>query len=161
MKSTGEGMGAGKSAEEALIKALSITGLGISGIGDMVISVNDSDKPKLAALVPFLSESRGIIYATSGTRKELEKLGIDSVLLHRIGDLREPRIDQIMSTEKLSVIVNTPSEVVDQIKDSFEIRRIAISRGIPLITNIRLAGFVFESLHRKVVTDYRELREYY
>ncbi|MEM0156106.1 MAG: carbamoyl-phosphate synthase (glutamine-hydrolyzing) large subunit [Thermoplasmataceae archaeon] len=161
MKSTGEGMGAGKSPEEALVKALSISGSNISNSGDMVISVNDSDKVRLSELVPFLSELNGKIYATSGTGKELKRHGIESILVHRIGDLREPRIDQIISTGKLSVIVNTPSEAVDQIRDSFEIRRIAISRGIPLITNIRLAGFVFSSLHGKVVSEYRELRSYY
>lgn len=161
MKSTGEGMGIGSTPEEAITKAMAISGSRFREGSSMILSVNDRDKSGLHFLSPFLKKFNGVIYATIGTHNALEEAGIKSTIVYKIGDIREPRIDQIISTNQIFLVLNTPSEIVDQVKDSFQIRRIAIFRSIPLITNMRLARFLFESMERAISVDYREIREYY
>ncbi|OWP55812.1 MAG: carbamoyl-phosphate synthase large subunit [Thermoplasmatales archaeon B_DKE] len=161
MKSTGEGMGIGSTPEEAITKAMAISGSRFREGSSMILSVNDRDKSGLHLLSPFLKKFNGVIYATIGTHDALMEAGIKSTIVYKIGDIREPRIDQIISTNQIFLVLNTPSEIVDQVKDSFQIRRIAIFRSIPLITNMRLARFLFESMERAISVDYREIREYY
>ena len=161
MKSTGEGMGVGLTPEEAITKAMSISGSRFREGGSVIISINDRDKVSIPYLKPFLEKFKGQVYATAGTHDSLLGAGIESVVVYKIDDIREPRIDQIMFKNQVSLVVNTPSEVADQVKDSFQIRKIAIFRNIPLITNMRLARFVFASMEKSVSLDYREIREYY
>ena len=161
MKSTGEGMGAGLTPEEAIIKAMAISGSRFKEGGSVIISINDRDKASIPFLKPFLENFKGQVYATAGTHDSLLAAGIESVVVYKIGDIREPRIDQVMFRNHVSLVVNTPSEVADQVKDSFQIRKIAIFRNIPLITNMRLARFVFASMEKRVSLEYREIREYY
>jgi carbamoyl-phosphate synthase large subunit len=161
MKSTGEGMGAGLTPEEAITKAMAISGSRFREGGSVIISINDRDKVSIPYLKPFLEKFKGQVYATAGTHDSLLGAGIESVVVYKIDDIREPRIDQIMFKNQVSLVVNTPSEVADQVKDSFQIRKIAIFRNIPLITNMRLARFVFASMEKSVSLDYREIREYY
>jgi carbamoyl-phosphate synthase large subunit len=161
MKSTGEGMGAGLTPEEAITKAMAISGSRFREGGSVIISINDRDKASIPFLKPFLEKFKGQVYATVGTHDSLLGAGIESVVVYKMGDLREPRIDQIMFKNQVSLVINTPSEVADQVKDSFQIRKIAIFRNIPLITNMRLARFVFASMEKTVSLDYREIRKYY
>ena len=161
MKSTGEGMGAGLTPEEAITKAMAISGSRFREGGSVIISINDRDKASIPFLKPFLEKFKGQVYATVGTHDSLLGAGIESIVVYKMGDLREPRIDQIMFKNQVSLVINTPSEVADQVKDSFQIRKIAIFRNIPLITNMRLARFVFASMEKTVSLEYREIRKYY
>ncbi|MCL5667725.1 MAG: carbamoyl-phosphate synthase large subunit, partial [Candidatus Thermoplasmatota archaeon] len=157
----GEGMGAGLTPEEAITKAMAISGSRFREGGSVIISINDRDKASIPFLKPFLEKFKGQVYATVGTHDSLLGAGIESIVVYKMGDLREPRIDQIMFKNQVSLVINTPSEVADQVKDSFQIRKIAIFRNIPLITNMRLARFVFASMEKTVSLDYREIRKYY
>jgi carbamoyl-phosphate synthase large subunit len=161
MKSTGEGMSAGKTLEEAMEKALKLMRINIPHGGKVLVSVSDRDK---AALVPVARSLAGrgfSIYATPGTRKHLEENGIAAGTVYKIEDLRKPGIDEFIASQKPVLIINTPNMRSGAIRDGNEIRKIAIRSNIPLITNLRLAESLARALETETKPKYLEIGEYW
>lgn len=162
MKSTGEGMSAGTTIEEALAKALSLLNVRISPDGDdVILSVSEKDKPFIRDIAEFLSSSGFRLAATPGTRQQLTGYGIDSTVIYKMEDVREPRIDYFIEQRKPGLIINTPNSRSGSIKDGHQIRKLAIRKNIPLITNIKLAQALVDTMKAGVKIDYREIREYW
>ena len=161
MKSTGEGMSAGKTLEEAMEKALKLMRINIPHGGKVLVSVSDRDK---AALVPVARSLAGrgfSIYATPGTRKHLEENGIAAGTVYKIEDLRKPGIDEFIASQKPVLIINTPNMRSGAIRDGNEIRKMAIRSNIPLITNLRLAESLARALETETKPKYLEIGEYW
>lgn len=161
MKSTGEGMTAGKTIDEALIKALSVMNIKMVKSGTALISVSDQDKTGIIKICRFLQASGYKIVATPGTRRYLMENGIDADIIYKIEDMREPRIDWFIETAKPDLIINTPNTKSGAIKDGHEIRRLAIRKNIPMITNIRLAEAMINSINSEVNLETLEIKEYW
>ncbi len=161
MKSTGEGMTAGRTLEEALGKALRMMNVHIRNKGSVVISVSDKDKPGLLEIAEYLSAMGHKLVATPGTRHFLKENGIDSDVIYKMEDVREPRIDQFISENRPDLIINTPNSRSGSIKDGYQIRKLAIRKNIPLITNLKLAEAFVQTLKAGEKSDYREIREYW
>ena len=161
MKSTGEGMSAGKTIDEALIKALSMMNIKMVKSGTALISVSDQDKTGIIRICRFLQASGYKIVATPGTRRHLMENGIDADIIYKIEDMREPRIDWFIETAKLDLIINTPNTKSGALRDGHEIRRLAIRKNIPMITNMRLAEAMINSIKSEVNLDFLEIKEYW
>ncbi len=162
MKSTGEGMSAGFTLEEALGKALKLMNVNVeSGKGEIILSISEKDKPLLKNIAEYLHSQGHHLVATPGTRHELSEYGIESTTIYKMEDVREPRIDAYIEGKKPALIINTPNSRSGSIKDGHQIRRLAIRKNIPLITNMNLAQAMVDSMKATVNTDYRELREYW
>lgn len=161
MKSTGEGMGAGLTFEEAVAKATRIFRKEFSFSGSVLITVNDRDKAIILEIAKILAHNGIKIFSTPGTSKFLNSNGIDATTIYRMNDLREPKMSKIISTEKISMIINTPTMKTGSIRDGFNIRRMAIQKDIPMITNANLAKAVVASALNAEKIGYREIREYY
>lgn len=162
MKSTGEGMAAGSTLEEALGKALSLMNVNVTkDKGEVLLSIGEKDKPFLQGIAEYLLSQGHPLVATPGTRRELASIGIESSTIYKMEDVREPRIDTYIENSKPALIINTPNSRSGAIKDGHQIRKLAIRKNIPLITNIKLAQAMVDSMSATVNTDYRELREYW
>ncbi len=162
MKSTGEGMAAGYTLGEALLKALHFMNVEVNNErGEILLSVSEKDKPMIVDIAEYLHSRGNTISATPGTRHALAESGIESTTIYKMEDVREPRIDEYIESRKPSLIINTPNSMSGAIKDGHQIRRLAIRKNIPLITNIKLAQAMVDSMRATVKTDYRELREYW
>ena len=162
MKSTGEGMSAGFTLEEALGKALKLMNVNVeSGKGEIILSISEKDKPFLKDVAEYLDSLGHHLVATPGTRHELSEYGIESTTVYKMEDVREPRIDAYIENKKPALIINTPNSRSGSIKDGHQIRRLAIRKNIPLITNMHLAQAMVDSMKATVNTDYRELKEYW
>lgn len=159
MKSTGEAMVSGFTMQEAASKASLM--LGIRKIeGGIIISVRDRDKPEILEMARLLLSSGTRIFATPGTHMFLADNGIDSELIYKMEDMREPRIDRKILEKKVSMVINTPSSTSGAIRDGFMVRRICLQAGIPLITNVKLASMILHTLTSKPKLTVRPIMEY-
>ncbi len=161
MKSTGEGMTAGRTLEEALGKALKMMNVRMPSKGSVVISVSDKDKDQLLEIARYFSKSGHKLVATPGTRHFLRENGLDAEVIYKMEDVREPRIDRYISENRPDLIINTPSSRSGSIKDGYQIRKLAIRKNIPLITNLKLADAFVQTLRAGEKSDFREIREYW
>lgn len=162
MKSTGEGMSAGVTLEEALTKALTLLNVNVGNNGgEVILSVSEKDKPALKNVAGYLLSRGYALVATPGTRHHLSEIGLDSTVIYKMEDVREPRIDSYIESHKPGLIINTPNSRSGAIKDGHQIRRLAIRKNIPLITNMKLAEALIDSMRAAVKIDYRELKEYW
>ena len=75
------------------------------------------------------------ILATDKSYKHLQKLGIESQLIH---DFRgDKQVSDLILDGTISMIVNTPGTTLSEM--GFDIRRAAIRKSIPMLTTIEAA----------------------
>jgi len=160
MKSTGEGIGIGKTLDEAIMKSMKVAKLNFNVAGSVLITVNDFDKKAALGIAQRILKSGGRIYATPGTHMFLSENGIESTVAYRVDDVRKPSVVDIINNGDVHMIVNTPTMLSGAIRDGFEIRRQAIRKGLPVITNARLADLVVSSYVTGVEFNCMDLSEY-
>jgi len=160
MKSTGEAMCCGKTFNEAMSKVIKILKRNFK-LESVIITVNDNDKITALKIAKKLSENKIKIYATPGTSKKLSENKIENTTVYRIKDMRKPGITETIKNNNISLIINTPSETYGSMRDGFSIRELGIKMDIPVITNIKFAEKLIESILSENKIEYRELSEYY
>ena len=161
MKSTGEGLGIGTTLDEALAKAFKIQNP-TANIGDScIVSVSEQYKPAILDIARLLNEGNVTIFATPGTHAFLKQHGVRSILVFKIGDKRRPTIRDILENQDIFAIINVPERKGSAVADGFEIRRMALGRNIPVLTNINSARALISSLLKKPVIEAREIASYY
>lgn len=139
MKSTGEILGIDHTYEAALYKALVASGINFREHGEVVITVADEDKGKVAEVARGLAEAGYSIVATGGTAAVLSQAGIPCRTVAKIQDGSPNLLDLIMEGG-VSLMINTPSPGMQATSESARIRRACIEVGVPCVTNIDTAG---------------------
>jgi carbamoyl-phosphate synthase large subunit len=160
MKSTGEGIGIGNTMEEAIMKSMKVAKLSIEKIGNVLITVNDLDKGTALNIARKIMGAGGKLFATPGTHSMLSQNGIESTVAYRVDDVRKPSVVDIINNGDVDMIINTPTMLSGAVRDGFEIRRQAIRKGVPVITNVRLADLVVTSFIKSIGFKYMDLNEY-
>ncbi len=160
MKSTGEGIGIGNTMEEAIMKSMKVAKLRIEKIGNVLITVNDLDKGTALNIARKIMGAGGKLFATPGTHSMLSQNGIESTVAYRVDDVRKPSVVDIINNGDVDLIINTPTMLSGAVRDGFEIRRQAIRKGVPVITNVRLADLVVTSFIKSIGFKYMDLNEY-
>ena len=160
MKSTGEGIGIGNTMEEAIMKSMKVAKLSIEKIGNVLITVNDLDKGTALNIARKIMGAGGKLFATPGTHSMLSQNGIESTVAYRVDDVRKPSVVDIINNGEVDMIINTPTMLSGAVRDGFEIRRQAIRKGVPVITNVRLADLVITSFIKSIGFKYMDLDEY-
>jgi carbamoyl-phosphate synthase large subunit len=134
MKSTGEVMGLDHSFERAFAKAQLGAGVVLPTGGCVFLSVRDSDKPGLVALARRLTEMGFAIMATRGTAARIREAGLAVAVVNKVLEGRPHCVDAIQSGD-IQMVINT-SQGAQSTADSFDIRRKALTHGIPHYTTI-------------------------
>nr|MBU1327877.1 carbamoyl-phosphate synthase large subunit [Candidatus Omnitrophota bacterium] len=135
MRSTGEVLGMADSFGLAYYKAQEAAGQKLPTKGTILVTVSEKDKKKnIVEAVKQFKELGFKIIATSGTRKYLEKNGIDVEGVNKMQEGRPNIIDAIHNKE-ISLIINTPIGKSAAYDDSY-IRKAAIKYKIPYLTTI-------------------------
>lgn len=145
MKSTGECLGIGETFDEALLKAFLGAGIDLPKHKKMIITVSDEDKNEVIPIAKGFSDLGYKIYSTKGTKKVLNKNGIDVTLLNKLEE-ESPTVIDVLLSHEIDLVVNTPSKGATRSKDGFLIRRIAIENGVPVLTAIDTAKALLRSL---------------
>jgi len=161
MKSTGEVLGMADSFELAFHKAQEAVGLTLPDTGNILITVNDSDKEGVPELCRDLMDLGFTILATDGTGKFLAEHGITSKRILKYHEGRPNIVDAIKNGE-VQLVVNTPSGRLSKHDDAY-VRKAAIQYRIPYITSITAAKAAAKGIvaHSGFKSDVKSLQEWH
>jgi carbamoyl-phosphate synthase large subunit len=152
MTSTGEVACLDYDFSGAYVKALMASNLTIPKPSKPVfITVKESDRYEVLEIVQKLIRMGYPIYATRGTAKMIEELGISNIKIFKKiheDDGGEDILDYLMN-RKIGFVINTPITSRKQsIDDGFIIRRTAIEFFVPVVTRIETAKALVNSLEK-------------
>jgi carbamoyl-phosphate synthase large subunit len=134
MKSTGEVMGLDSSFERAFAKSQLGAGVRLPASGTVFISVRETDKSSVVAVARRLLDTGFSIVATRGTAERLREAGLNVRTLNKVLEGRPHCVDAIRSGE-VQMVINTV-DGAQSVSDSFDIRRSALTHGVPHFTTI-------------------------
>ena len=145
MKSTGEVLGIDSSFEAALYKALVASGIVFKAKGQVIISVNNDDKPAAIEIGRALRDRGYALGATGGTCDALVGAGIECERLNKIKDGSPTLLDRLYAGE-VSLMVNTPEKGQEMGSDASRIRRACIETGVACVTSVDTAKALARAL---------------
>jgi carbamoyl-phosphate synthase large subunit len=134
MKSTGEVMGLDASFERAFAKSQLGAGVVLPRAGTVFLSIKDADKKGLPALARRLAEMGFAIMATRGTAARIREAGLQVTVVNKVLEGRPHCVDAIRSGD-VQLVINTAS-TPQSVRDSFAIRRSALTHGVPHYTTM-------------------------
>ena len=134
MRSTGEVMGLDRDFNTAFAKSQMASGTFLPQSGAVFVSVRDHDKAMIADAARQLSDMGFEIIATRGTAKFLGDLGIRVTAVNKVLEGR-PHIVDRMKNGEIHLVFNT-TEGSQAIRDSFLLRRTALTQRIPYYTTV-------------------------
>ena len=145
MKSTGEAMGHGPTFGTAYLKAMKGGNKTIPTTGTVFLSVSNKLKLEFGDVAQELIDLGFNLIATKGTAAHLRRKGIDSKVIWRISDRKQPDILSVMRNKKVDLIINLPTGR-RAATDGAQMRRLAVELGIPFITTLTGAKAAINSL---------------
>jgi carbamoyl-phosphate synthase large subunit len=134
MKSTGEVMGLDHSFERAFAKSQLGAGVHLPSSGTVFLSVRESDKVALIPLARRLTEMGFSILATRGTAQRISDAGLAVSTVNKVLEGRPHCVDAIRNGA-VQMVINT-SHGAQSTADSFDIRRSALTHGVPHYTTV-------------------------
>ena len=141
MSSTGEVGCIGDDFDEALLSAMIAVGNHIPAKNVMVSSGEAKSKVDLLEPCHILQTKGYTIYATFGTAKFLNDNGIKATAVCWPDEHGELNIMDMFNQQLFELVINIPKDHSRrELTNGYKIRRAAIDRNIPLITNARLAS---------------------
>ena len=161
MKSTGEVMGIDNDFGKAFGKAQQAAGVKLPLNGTVFISIKDSDKRYIIELSKKLHEMGFTIVATKGTSNFLNEHGISNQPVLKVAEGR-PHVVDSMKSGDIQMVINT-SFGAKAVKDSYDIRRTALTQNIAYYTTIagaKAAVSAIDALKRETL-DVKPIQEYH
>ena len=134
MRSTGEVMGIDRDFAIAFAKSQLAGGVALPIAGTVFISVRDKDKPAMVDVTRQLIGLDFEVIATRGTAQALRQAGLDVRLINKVLEGR-PHIVDAMKNGEIALVINT-TEGTQAIKDSYSLRRTALTERIPYYTTV-------------------------
>ncbi len=131
------GDGAGHSFERAFAKAQLGAGVKLPLAGTAFLSVKEADKAAIVPIARRLAELGFAILATKGTAARIAKAGIAVKSVNKVLEGRPHCVDAIRSGE-IQLVINT-AHGPQSVADSFDIRRYALTQGVPSFSTIAAA----------------------
>jgi carbamoyl-phosphate synthase large subunit len=149
MKSTGEVLGLAENFEEALYKGFIGAGLEMPDKDKYILAtVKPKDKEKIKLLTKRFNKLGYKIAATEGTSKDISCVGVESLLVNKIG--KKDDILDFIQSGKVGLIINTPTKANDSKRDGFIIRRKSVENGVDLFTNLETVDALCSLIENKV-----------
>jgi carbamoyl-phosphate synthase large subunit len=134
MKSTGEVMGIDSSFERAFAKSQLGAGVKLPSAGTVFLSVREPDKAAAVGVARRLVDLGFTIVATRGTAARLREAGLPVAVTNKVLEGRPHCVDAIRSGD-IQLVINTASGA-QSVADSFDIRRSALTHGVPHYTTM-------------------------
>ena len=154
MSSTGEVGCIGDNYYEAVLKAMLSVGYQVPKKGVLISSGDARGKVELLVSSKMM-EKRGLkLYATPGTHDYLKSNGVDSEKVYWPDDNRQPNALNLLQEQIVDFVVNIPKDLSsEELNNDYTIRRNAIDRNIPIVTNARLASAFIVSFCSMEIED--------
>jgi carbamoyl-phosphate synthase large subunit len=135
MKSTGEVMGVGETFAEAFVKSQLAAGVRLPSSGRVLLSVRNSDKPRIVEIARALAGLGFDLCATRGTAAYLTAHGIATTAVNKVTEGR-PHVVDMIKNDEIAMIINTVEDRRTAIQDSYSIRRSALQGRVTYFTTI-------------------------
>jgi len=144
MKSTGEVLGIDEDFERAIYKGFLASRVQIPDGGGLYVRLRDADKndKSIAVIKSYIDEGFEII-SYSGTLKYLESCGI------KARDMGAEEAISLIADGGIKAVIDIPNVLNRPDSDSFEVRRYALERNLPVLTCIDTAEVFLIALKRK------------
>ena len=146
MRSTGEVMGLDQDFAAAFAKSQIASGINLPTEGCCFISVKDLDKAGLVPVARDLIADGFKIMATGGTADYLIAQGIDVLRVNKVAEGR-PHVVDAMKNGEVQLVFNT-TEGAQSYRDSYSIRRTALTQNIPYYTTVSGARASIQAIRR-------------
>jgi carbamoyl-phosphate synthase large subunit len=134
MRSTGEVMGLDESFVAAFAKSQIACGVNLPTEGCCFISVKTADKPAVVQIARDLAAIGFRIVATGGTADYLTNAGVTVERVNKVAEGR-PHIVDAMKNGEVQLVFNT-TEGAQSYRDSYSVRRTALTQNIPYYTTV-------------------------
>jgi carbamoyl-phosphate synthase large subunit len=151
MKSTGEVMGLDRAFGAAYAKSQLGVGNDLPAAGTVFISVRDRDKPAMVELGALLLERGYQLVATDGTAAYLRRSGLEVEVINKVHQGRPHVVDRIKDGG-IAMVLNT-TEGRRAIRDSYTLRRAALTYKIPYYTTLAGARAVVQAMTEPAARD--------
>ncbi len=161
MRSTGEVMGVAETFGESYLKAQLGAGERFGKTGKVFIAVRDEDKPLILQTAKNFQALGYGLCATRGTAAYLAEHGIIAQPVNKVREGRPHIVDMIKNGE-IALVINTSGSTGNEISDSQEIRRSALSQRVPQYTTVaggEAISFGVKALSDTHVFSVQELHE--
>ncbi len=135
MKSTGEVMGIDRDFRKAYVKSQIAANSPLPTSGKVFLSVKNRDKRAVLQVAKRLAEMGFSLVATAGTAKLLMRQGMTVELVYKVNESLRPNIVDLMKRNEIALVFNTPEDGRAR-KDSYLIRRTAVTQNIPYYTTV-------------------------
>ena len=160
MKSTGEVLGIGKTMEEAMFKGLVSAGFKMCHPSEkrpvgVYMTVNDQDKLELLSIAKKFGDLGCNMYATKGTAKVINDLGVDCQVVDRLS--ATDTVIKLMDEGKIDYIVYTGKTDMESINDFIRLHHHAILLGITVLTALDTANALADIIASQFTEDNTEL----
>jgi hypothetical protein len=151
MQSTGEVACFGNNQYEAFLKSMIAAGFKLPTKNVLICIGPQPQKMEFMQYAKMLVDMGFQLYATKNSYETLRSQGMESVVMvYKPLTKREPNAKTYLLTGKLDLVINVPDSMDSQaLTDGFELRRVAVDSGVPLITDTKAAIMTVMSLHRK------------
>jgi carbamoyl-phosphate synthase large subunit len=162
MKSTGEVMGIDYDFRKAYVKSQLSAGSPLPTSGKVFLSVKNRDKRAVLQIAKRLAEMGFSLVATVGTAKLLQRQGMTVELVHKVNENYRPNIVDLMKRGEIALVFNTPEDGRAR-RDSYLIRRTAVTQNIPYYTTVDGAQAAIGGIEAllKGEISVKPLQEYY
>jgi carbamoyl-phosphate synthase large subunit len=135
MKSTGEVMGIDRDFRKAYVKSQIAANSPLPTSGKVFLSVKNRDKRAVLQVAKRLAEMGFSLVATAGTAKLLMRQGMAVEMVYKVNESMRPNIVDLMKRNEIALVFNTPEDGRAR-KDSYLIRRTAVTQNIPYYTTV-------------------------
>ena len=161
MKSTGEVMGLDVDFPRAFAKSQMGAGTRLPPSGTAFLSLKNEDKEGALAVAHKLTDLGFKLVATRGTQSFLEEQGLDVKALNKVLEGRPHCVDAMISGD-IQLVINT-TEGAQSLKDSYDIRRTALTRQICHYTTLSGAEAAVDAIAalRDGALDVAPLQSYF
>jgi len=134
MRSTGEVMGVARDFPTAFAKAQAAAGASLPAEGTVFITVTDADKAGAVAIAQTLHDLGFSVVATHGTAEAIRRMGVPAESINKLAE-GSPHVVDWIEESRVDLVINTPTGSGAR-TDGWEIRRAAVSHGIPCLTTL-------------------------
>ncbi|HEX8375977.1 MAG TPA: carbamoyl-phosphate synthase large subunit, partial [Geminicoccaceae bacterium] len=148
MKSTGEVMGLDRDFAAAFVKSQIAAGNELPRAGSVFVSVRDRDKPVVVGLARTLCDLGFTLLATQGTAAALREAGLPVRDVLKVHEGR-PHIVDLIKDRGVALVINT-TEGRQAVRDSYSLRRAALTARLPYYTTLPGARAVVQALERLI-----------
>ncbi len=154
MASTGEVACLGEDVHEAFLKSILSAGFVLPQKSILLSIGGETSKHRFLASAGILKERGFSLLATEHTSRFLRRNGIETTLLYKIHQAREPNIRDYIVQRKIDFVISIPNpDKRVEFDSDYRLRRMAVDFSIPLLTNLQVAELFVQAIASKGLED--------